>query len=370
MKFGLNVRKKAQPRPMFSRRNQLGQDDDDEEQDDDQQQQQQQNAKKQHRARVNQQLGESTRVNKKVAEQHAKALEEDANIFDYDAVYDDLKEAERLKREAQKGVDTKKPKYIKAFLEAAETRKKDRLMAEEKKIAREREAEGEMYADKEVFMTEAFKKQKEELKRIEEEEKRREEEANKKKKMTSFYRQLLNEKGNERQELEQYLKMHKGSKSNKSEAEMKQVLDAELAQQARREGKDVMLNDNNEIVDRRQLLGAGLNVRPKFGSLGSLADKGAQERQREYDEYKRKKVEEYEAKRRGGGDQAERERYSREIEKQMMESKAKEREEEERKQKEMAEKAAAKRTTDESAMSARERYLARKKQKLEQTSSS
>lgn len=188
--------------------------------------------------------------------------------------------------------------------------------------------------------------------------------------MTSFYRQLLNEKGNERQELEQYLKMHKGSKSNKSEAEMKQVLDTELAQQARREGKDVMLNDNNEIVDRRQLLGAGLNVRPKFGSLGSLADKGAQERQREYDEYKRKKVEEYEAKRRGGGDQAERERYSREIEKQMMESKAKEREEEERKQKEMAEKAAAKRTTDESAMSARERYLARKKQKLEQTSSS
>lgn len=40
-------------------------------------------------------------------------------------------------------------------MEAAETRKKDRLMAEEKKIAREREAEGEMYADKEVFMTEA-----------------------------------------------------------------------------------------------------------------------------------------------------------------------------------------------------------------------
>lgn len=108
MKFGLNVRKKAQPRPMFSRRNQLGQDDDDDEQEDEQQQQNQQNAKKQHRAIVNQQLGQSTKMTKKVAEQHAKALEEDANIFDYDAVYDDLKEAERLKREAQKGVDTKK----------------------------------------------------------------------------------------------------------------------------------------------------------------------------------------------------------------------------------------------------------------------
>lgn len=56
----------------------------------------------------------------------------------------------------------------------AEIRKKDRLLAEEKKIAREREAEGEMYADKEVFMTEAYKKQKAELERIEAEEKKRE----------------------------------------------------------------------------------------------------------------------------------------------------------------------------------------------------
>lgn len=37
----------------------------------------------------------------------------------------------------------------------AEIRKKDRLLAEEKKVAREREAEGEEFADKEVFQTEA-----------------------------------------------------------------------------------------------------------------------------------------------------------------------------------------------------------------------
>lgn len=38
----------------------------------------------------------------------------------------------------------------------AEIRKRDRLLAEEKKIAREREAEGDQFADKEVFMTEAY----------------------------------------------------------------------------------------------------------------------------------------------------------------------------------------------------------------------
>ncbi|KAI9323791.1 coiled-coil domain-containing protein 55-domain containing protein [Dichotomocladium elegans] len=373
MKFGLNVRKQAKPRPMFSRSNAFDRSDDEGE--DEVQQQNDGSSKKQqqHRSNVNQQLTQSSRMTKKVAEQHAKALEEDAHIFDYDAVYDDLKEAERLKKEAAKGPDTKKPKYMQNLLEMAEIRKKDRLMAEEKKIAREREAEGEMYADKEVFMTEAFKKQKEELKRIEEEERKREEEANKKKKMTSFYKTLLDKKSEERMALLQQHENQKGNKATTSAAaaadsasSKKVVLDIELAKQAEREGKSVMLNASNEIVDRRQLLNAGLNVKPKFGSLGSLADERAQERQREYDEYKRKKIEEYERKRRGGGDSSERERYSREIEQQMLETREKEKKAEEEKQKELAEKATAKRTTEDAAMSARERYLARKKQKLEQ----
>ncbi|KAI8143232.1 coiled-coil domain-containing protein 55-domain containing protein [Fennellomyces sp. T-0311] len=355
MKFGLNVKSKK-PRGLFTPRNTFQQDDDSDVEE-------APNDQKAHRSNVNQQLSKSSTVSKKIAEQHAKALEEDANIFDYDSVYDDLKEAERLKKEAMKGPETKKPKYIEGLLEMAEIRKKDRLLAEEKKVAREREAEGEEFADKEVFQTEAFKKQKEELERIEAEEKKREEEQQKNQKMASFFKQVLDKKDAERAALMQHLKTRKDQPQQSSQ--QKQELDTELAQQAEKEGKQVMLNDNNEIVDRRQLLGAGLNVRPKFGSLGSLSDQRAQERQREYDEYKRKKVEEYEKRRRGGRDDEERERFSREIERQMMETKEKERQAEEEKQKELEQKATAKRTTDEAAMSARERYLARKKQKLQ-----
>lgn len=188
--------------------------------------------------------------------------------------------------------------------------------------------------------------------------------------MTSFYKQLLEKKEAERTAIMEQLKKRKEAKANgeevRSENTVKEIGDVELALQAKREGKEVILNDNNEIVDRRQLLGAGLNVRPKFGSLGSLSDERARERQREYEEYKRKKVEEYEAKRRGGLDKEERERYSREIERQLMETRRREQEEEERKRKELEQKATAKRTTEEAAMSARERYLARKKQKLEE----
>ncbi|KAG2218943.1 hypothetical protein INT45_004635 [Circinella minor] len=380
MKFGLNVLNSKKPRGRFQQRNAFGQDESDESGDDNDQQQQQQrtgsssnsNKKKleQQRNSVNQQLSKTSVTSKKIAEQHAKALEEDANIFDYDAVYDDLKQAEQIKKEALKGPETKKPKYIQGLLEMAEIRKKDRLLAEEKKVAREREAEGEEFADKEVFMTEAFKKQKEELERIEVEERKREEEANKGKKMASFYKQVLDKKEAEREALMRHLKNKKEQEAlGNTIQKQKDEIDAELAKEAELEGKQVMLNDNNEIVDRRQLLGAGLNYKPKkFGSFGSLSDERAQERQREYDEYKRKKVEEYESRRRAGN-KDERERLSQEIEKQMMETRQKEQEEEEQKQKELEQKATTKRTTDDVAMSARERYLARKKQKLQEASS-
>lgn len=142
--------------------------------------------------------------------------------------------------------------------------------------------------------------------------------------------------------------------------------DTELAELARQEGKDVVLNDDNIIVDKRQLLGAGLNVaKPKFGSFMSLsaADPRIQERQTEYEEYKRKKLAESAAKRSGKGGQNERERMSREVERQMIERQEQEREEEKKKEEEFKRKL-EKRTSDETAMSAKERYLARKKQKL------
>lgn len=116
MKFGLNVVNSKKPRGRFQQRNAFAQDESDESGDDNDQQQQtgssssskKKDHKQQHRSNVNQQLSKASLTSKKIAEQHAKAIEEDANIFDYDAVYDDLKQAEQIKKEALKGPETKK----------------------------------------------------------------------------------------------------------------------------------------------------------------------------------------------------------------------------------------------------------------------
>ncbi|KAI8990780.1 coiled-coil domain-containing protein 55-domain containing protein [Mycotypha africana] len=350
MKFGLNLQKKKTLSQSLSKKSAFHSTSDDElERDDEEDQKQQQlHSNKKAKAQVNRQLSSYNTMTKKIAEEQAKALEEDPNIFDYDAVYDDLKEVERKKKEAVKPTSTK-PKYIQNLLEMAEIRKRDRLLAQERKVAREREEEGEEFADREVFVTEAFKKQKED--------------------MDMFYKQVLEKKEAEHQALMKALAERSVDKNVSSAGtQKKEILDTDLAKEAAKEGKNVILNDSNEIVDKRQLLTAGLNVKPKFGSLGSLAqsDERIKERMEEYEAYKRKKVEEYNAKRKQGRDSDERERLSKEIEKQMMEVKQKEKEEEERKQKELEQKVLAKRTTHDAAMNARERYLARKKQKLEE----
>lgn len=188
--------------------------------------------------------------------------------------------------------------------------------------------------------------------------------------MDSFYKQVLERKEAEHQALMKHVAEKNKDRKTQTTADSAQdmITDDKLVELAEKEGRDVMVNDNNEIVDKRQLLGAGLNIKPKFGTLGSLAssDDRIKERMNEYEEYKRKKVEEYDSKRRSGKNNDERERMSREMERQLMEAKKKEVEEEERKRQEFEQKVAAKRTTEDVAMSARDRYMARKKQKLEE----
>jgi hypothetical protein len=105
----------------------------------------------------------------------AEALKIDSTVFDYDGVYDTLKAAERKKDEARKAEnESRKPKYIENFLASAQTRRLDRLRAEEKMLQLEREKEGDEFEDKEKFVTEAYKKQMEEVRKAEEEERQRE----------------------------------------------------------------------------------------------------------------------------------------------------------------------------------------------------
>lgn len=56
-------------------------------------------------------------------------------------------------------------KYMNQLLESKKIRERDRLRAQDVKIKREREQEGDEYVDSEVFITSAYKTQQEELER-------------------------------------------------------------------------------------------------------------------------------------------------------------------------------------------------------------
>jgi coiled-coil domain-containing protein 55 len=105
MKFGLNTSLKKTKLPTSLKPKAFFQGDDD----DDDTKLNAQETKDSHKTRINKQLSSySSTTNKKIEEQHKQALEEDPNIFDYDAVYDDLKTAEQQKKEQLKGKDNKK----------------------------------------------------------------------------------------------------------------------------------------------------------------------------------------------------------------------------------------------------------------------
>lgn len=123
----------------------------------------------------------NTKTNKSriLAKMHAEAQAIDPTIFSYDEVYDNMKSAQQAAIEARKSVNASgdAPKYVSGLLKAAELRKKDRIRAEDKLIEREREKEGEDFKDKDAFVTQAYKEQQEELRRLEEEEQKKEGES-------------------------------------------------------------------------------------------------------------------------------------------------------------------------------------------------
>nr|CAG4635051.1 EOG090X0D2W [Alona affinis] len=124
-----------------------------------------------------------------------KALAEDPTVFQYDEVYDDMQQ----KKEEKKPVKVeKKPKYIANLMKTAELRKVEMERRTERKVQKERETEGDMFNDKEAFVTPAYREKLAELKRLEEEERLRElREGNmdvtKQADMSGFYRHLYNQ---------------------------------------------------------------------------------------------------------------------------------------------------------------------------------
>lgn len=289
---------------------------------------------------------------------HREAAEElDPSIYDYDAVYDSLKPEEKV---TQEDIE-RKPKYMKNLLASAAVRKRDALIAEEKKIAREREEEGEEYAGMEKFVTEAYKKQQEENRRIEQEEREREEREAQKNQgggMTAFYKDLL-EKGDRRHAEVVKAAEERAKSGPKPEEEVqveKEKTDADIAREINEKGGTIAINEDGQVVDKRELLKGGLNLGAKKKTEPQNIRKGPDRKDER--ENSRGFVG-------SGGKQAMRERQTRMLEAQLEQSlkRSLEQEEEERQKLERASKS---RKTETDISSAKERYLARKRQAEEE----
>lgn len=192
--------------------------------------------------------------------QSKSAQDVDPNIYDYDAVYDSL-HAKPASSTSTADVE-KKPKYMGNLLAAAEVRKRDQLRAKEKMLAKERELEGDEFADKEKFVTGAYKRQQEEMRRLEEEEVQREKEAEERKRregggMKAMYKNLLERDELKHKEVMKAVEEGRGKdkKADGQEEAKKGKSEAELAKE-----KGAVINEEGQVVDKRQLLSAGLNA--------------------------------------------------------------------------------------------------------------
>ncbi|ROW12707.1 hypothetical protein VMCG_00457 [Cytospora schulzeri] len=296
----------------------------------------------------------SALTSKKYADQ-AEAL--DPSVYDYDAAYDAI-EAVKKHREAEVKKDTtqRKARYMTDVTKAAEQRERDRSIAEMKKIQREREAEGDEFADKEKFVTEAYKKKQVEDRIAEEEEKKREQEEKKKNKfggMTGFHKEMLEREDQRRLEMEKMAaEVVKSGGVPKVEDEEKEKTETDVARELNQKGAAVAINEEGDVVDKRQLLRGGLNLGAKKKTEEPKEPSRPSSESRPRDQSKGHFG--------SGGKQAMRERQTRMLEAQLEQAVKRSREEEEEERKKIEQEAKS-RKTGADISSAKERYLARKR---------
>lgn len=133
-----------------------------------------------------------------------KALEEDPTVYDYDEIYDDMKQKAQAKlpENIVKADKKREPKYIKNILKAAELRKLEQERREERIIQREREKEGDEFSDKPQFVTSAYREKLKAQEALKEEERRQDAIENaldvrKQNDLSGFYRHFLNQQTGE-----------------------------------------------------------------------------------------------------------------------------------------------------------------------------
>ncbi|KAL9043940.1 MAG: hypothetical protein Q9214_002889, partial [Letrouitia sp. 1 TL-2023] len=240
----------------------------------------------------------------------------DPSIYEYDSIYDSLHAKPKPSSSPSAsgtGNGTNEPRkarYMSDLLAAAEVRKRDQLRAKEKMLAKEREAEGDEFADKEKFVTAAYKRQQEEMRKAEVEEATREKEAEARQRregggMKHFYKGML-EKGEKRHD-EAMRRAEEAKEKGLSEGKdtdekaEKEKSEAELAKE-----KGAIVNEEGQVVDKRQLLNAGLNPGSAPKVKAKTLDVRREQRGRERET------------RRGGRGESDRERETRLFEEQLL----------------------------------------------------
>lgn len=143
-------------------------------------------------------IGESVSQKRQARIIQADALKEDPTIFQYDEVYDEMS-ANREEAKKSKNTENRESKYISRLLVAADKRKIEYETRIERKVQKEREAEGDKYKDKEVFVTAAYREKLEEMKKAEEAAQREEYlesigDVRKQKDLSGFYRHFYEQK--------------------------------------------------------------------------------------------------------------------------------------------------------------------------------
>ncbi|PVU96905.1 hypothetical protein BB561_000884 [Smittium simulii] len=201
-----------------------------------------------------------------------KQLQDDSNsnYYAYDEVYDEMKaNTVAIKKDGLNSNRT--ARYIDGLLDSAKTRKLDLLRSKQKALQKERENEGKEFEDKEQFVTNAYKEQLDLFKTIENEESKAAEGEQKNSSMVSFYSNMLQESDD--------LKSAAISAANNSIAKNKNTKLENISTNepdsvktnredflnnqkeiAKLHGETLLINQDNHIIDKRQLLSSGLNL--------------------------------------------------------------------------------------------------------------
>jgi coiled-coil domain-containing protein 55 len=299
-------------------------------------------------------LLESSASAKEAAQRAQEALAADSTIYDYDAAYEVLHAASALKKAAEQNDPAlRQAKYMEDRVSAAEQRKADQQRARDKLLARERANEGDEFADKEKFVTSAYKTQQEEALVAEAAEQKRiaaEEENRRKFGMQDFHKKMLAERERQHNEtMEAAAAAAKAGFKAPVGDDADKRSEAEIVEELRKQGKNILMNEDGGVADKRQLLSAGLNIiakpkpPPNAGAAGPAAQKPMLNLANK------------------SGRMAQRDRQTVMVA-QQIEAAAKRKADEEAEQEAKLQHASKSQKTQTDIMSAKERYLARKRE--------